>query len=108
MCATHYNYELTDVDQGIFENALESYSADRVKQAFNACLKECEFMPRLADVCKRMPEEHPDARYDMSGLQAKVERAGHPFERWTEPMGGATIHYAGDRLGFKVVEKIVR
>ena len=107
-CATHYNYTLTDVDVQICQRALAQYSVSRVRQAFDLCLRECEFMPRLADICKRLPEESPNANYDYVGLAEKVARAGHPFERWTEPMGGATIHYAGDRLGFKVVERITR
>ena len=107
-CATHLRHDLTDTDIHVCQNGLKGYSIERVNKAFDLCLRECEFMPRLADICKRLPEESPNANYDYVGLAEKVARAGHPFERWTEPMGGATIHYAGDRLGFKVVERITR
>jgi hypothetical protein len=47
-----------DEDQiKIFVHALRSNTIYQIDQAFERCLNECQFMPRLADVHQRMPEQ---------------------------------------------------
>ena len=41
----------------MFTHALRNNTTYQVEIGFERCLNECEFMPRLADLHKRMPEE---------------------------------------------------
>lgn len=53
----HFGTELSEDQLEIFYTALKSSSAYQLNEAFNRCLNECEFMPKLAQVHDRMPEQ---------------------------------------------------
>src|SRR5256885_15483769 len=55
--ATHFGAELGEEQISIFTHALRNNTAYQIDEAFDRCLNECEFMPKLADVHKRMPEQ---------------------------------------------------
>lgn len=53
----HFGVELTEDQVEIFAHALKDSTVHQVDEAFERCLNECEFMPRLAQVHSRMPEQ---------------------------------------------------
>lgn len=53
----HFNVELSDDQIEIFAHALRNNTRYQIDEAFNRCLNECQFMPKLADVHARMPEQ---------------------------------------------------
>jgi hypothetical protein len=59
--ATHFNVELDEDQIKIFTNALKSNSRYQIEAAFERCLNECEFMPKLAQVHDKMPEQRQDS-----------------------------------------------
>lgn len=54
---THFNQPQDEEQIKIFLHALRNCTAYQVDHAFERCMNECEFMPKLADVHKRMPEQ---------------------------------------------------
>jgi len=69
--AAHFNVQLDDDQINIFVHALRNSTVYQVEHAFERCLNECEFMPKLSDVHKRMsdqryPAENP-AAYVLNG-----------------------------------------
>lgn len=52
----HYKADLSKEEVKIYIDALRGYDAKRLDEAFYRCRNECEYMPRIADVVKRMPE----------------------------------------------------
>lgn len=55
--STHFNAPQDEEQIGIFLHALEHCSIYQVDEAFKRCLNECEFMPKLAQVHAKMPEQ---------------------------------------------------
>ena len=53
----HFGVELTEEQVEIFAHALKDCTAYQVNEAFDRCLNECDFMPKLAQVHARMPEQ---------------------------------------------------
>lgn len=62
--AKHFNYEASEDQIDIFVKALAKNRPGQINAAFEACLNECEFFPRLADVHKRMPEFEPGQKWE--------------------------------------------
>lgn len=93
-CALHFRIELTDADLEIFKHALRNTDALRIEAAFDRCLNECEFMPKLADVWAKMPEAEPS----QEGIEFGVDA-----QEWTEQYEGRTIRYKGDPKGTRVI-----
>jgi hypothetical protein len=52
----HFNAELSEDQLEIFTHALRNNTRYQIDEAFDRCLNECQFMPKLADVHQRMPE----------------------------------------------------
>ena len=71
--AKHFNYEASEDQIDIFVKALAKNRPGQISAAFEACLNECEFFPRLADVHKRMPEFDPAEKWEFSALQPATE-----------------------------------
>jgi hypothetical protein len=108
-CASYFKHDLAEIDIEVAQRGLAGRSLSCVNVAFNACLKECEFMPRLADICRLMPEEPPTAgEVAVQRLEETLTRNGKVPERWTETLDGLTYHYFGDPKGYKVVERMTR
>ena len=108
-CASYFKHDLAEIDIEVAQRGLAGRSLSCVNVAFNACLKECEFMPRLADICRLMPEEPPTAgEVAVQRLEETLTRNGKVPERWTETLDGLTYHYFGDPKGYQVVERMTR
>jgi len=58
--AAHFNVELGEEQVDIFTSALRENTRYQIDEAFNRCLNECQFMPKLSDVHQKMPEEKQD------------------------------------------------
>lgn len=57
----------------------------RIATAFERCIKECEFMPKLRDVFDKMPEAEPTR---------PVPDYGKVLREWTMPCGSNSVaHY---------------
>ena len=55
--AAYYDRQISDEDYEIYIRGLSPISDERLAVAFERCLKECEFMPKLAEICRRLPDE---------------------------------------------------
>lgn len=55
--STHFKSPQDEGEIKIFLHALQNCTTYQVEQAFERCLNECTFMPKLAEVHKRMPEQ---------------------------------------------------
>src|SRR5260221_11385858 len=55
--AAHFKSPQDDGQIKIFVDALQNCTVYQIDTAFERCLNECEFMPKLVDVHKRMPEQ---------------------------------------------------
>jgi len=55
--AAHFNQPQDDDQLEIFIHALRNNSLYQIRTAFDRCLNECEFMPRLAQVHAKMPAD---------------------------------------------------
>lgn len=55
--AAHFNVAMDDDQVKIFTHALRNNTTYQADIAFDRCLNECEFMPKLHDVHERMPEQ---------------------------------------------------
>src|SRR5690349_2641525 len=55
--ATHFSADLNEDQIEIFIEGLVKDSDYQIGAAFERCLNECEFMPKLRDVHSKMPEE---------------------------------------------------
>jgi len=53
----HFGTELSEDQLEIFVKALGKSSNYQLSTAFDRCLNECQYMPRLKDVHERMPEQ---------------------------------------------------
>lgn len=53
----HFKTELSEDEINIFVKALRNATSYQLDTAFDACLNTCLFMPKLAEVHKRMPEQ---------------------------------------------------
>lgn len=90
-CALHFRVELTDADLAIFKHALRDVELWRIEKAFERCLNECQFMPKLVDVWAKMPE--PERPLEGSVLERL------PASEWTE----CGYRFRGDPKGYRVV-----
>jgi hypothetical protein len=98
-CGQHFRVELTEADFEIFADALRGVELWRIRKAFERCLNECEFMPKLADVWSKMPEAEPEPKYEIPGMSEAAQE-------WTEEYEGRTIHYKGDPKGMRIVTQV--
>lgn len=90
-CAQHFRAEVNEADFEIFIYALRDEELWRIEKAFERCLNECQFMPKLADVWKFMLEKEPEPQKEIL-----EEFAG---QEWTED----GYRYRGDPKGYRVV-----
>jgi len=62
--AKHFNAELDDDQFAIYTKALAQQSPYQIAEGFDRCLRECSFMPKLAEFFHRMPEQtYPPGTY---------------------------------------------
>lgn len=93
--AAHFNTQLDDDQINIFVHALRNSTVYQVEHAFERCLNECEFMPKLSDVHKRMsdqryPAENP-AAYVLNG--PPIQDLVRPFAEEAAPrLFGKPLH----------------
>ena len=91
-CALHFQVSLTDADYEIYINGLSDIEdASKVVAAIDWCLKNCEFMPRLANIRSAVRSEpiEPLTNTPTEGVpHCAIVRD------WVEPMTStANIHY---------------
>lgn len=98
LCAQHFRVEVNEADIAIYVHALRGTEPDRLDTAFQRCLKECEFMPKLVDVCNRLPEAQEPQK-----LRASIEDFVKEPQTWTEEYGGCSVSYTGDPKGVRFV-----
>lgn len=55
--AQHFKSPQDEGQIKIFVDALQSKTVYQIQTAFDRCLNECEFMPKLVNVRERMPEQ---------------------------------------------------
>lgn len=55
--AQHFKSPQDEGQIKIFVDALQSKTVYQIETAFDRCLNECEFMPKLVNVRERMPEQ---------------------------------------------------
>jgi len=55
--AKHFGVELDEDQVKIFVHALRNNTTYQVDIAFDRCLNECQFMPKLREVHERIPEQ---------------------------------------------------
>jgi len=55
--STHFNSPQDEEQIEIFLNALSKYSVYQIETACDRVMKECEFMPRIATISMRIPQE---------------------------------------------------
>lgn len=55
--STHFNAPQEEDQINIFVHALRDCTPYQIEESFDRCLNECQFMPKLADVHQRMPEQ---------------------------------------------------
>jgi len=103
LCATHFRVDLNDAEIAIYQHALRGIEPGRLDTAFQRCLRECEFMPKLVDVCNRLPEAQEPPQHT-----APIEEFVKDAETWTEETATFRLTYRGDPKGYKQVIKMER
>lgn len=103
-CGLHFRGKddpLTDIDFKIFLDGLRDFpDAKRVEAAFDSCLRELQFMPRLHDVRERIPDAHVENR---APDLLKVVR------EWDVNFGAASrLHYTEYDGGYRQVKVMPR
>lgn len=84
-CSLHFRTELDDAQIEIYLGGLRDCESWRTAKAFERCMKECEFMPKLRDLFDKMPE---------AGQQRKPFDFGKILKEWWLPYGPDTVqHY---------------
>lgn len=64
--ATHFHQEQTVEQYEIFLEQLVGFSDWQIDQALGRCLNECTFLPRLAEIRQRIPEQRePRTNHDI-------------------------------------------
>jgi hypothetical protein len=79
--AAHFNQELGEEQIEIFLDALVSSSDYQIETAFERCLHESEFMPKLAEVHQKMPE-----RREPSTANGRFVATGAPITDLVRPI----------------------
>src|ERR1039458_3437269 len=73
----HYRAGLSAQEKLSYVAALREYNAKRLDESFSIAMKECEFLPRAADIVKRLPVERPRAYEDGLHFGWDIERDSH-------------------------------
>lgn len=100
----HFGTELTEDQIGIFLHALRDNSPRQINTAFGRCLNECSFMPKLAELHQRMPDEQQNTEYVSKKvgemMQAYRDREGDKCTTWeTEDRPGSFYQWFGNPQG---------
>jgi hypothetical protein len=84
-CSLHFRTEIDDGQMEIYLGGLRDCDSWRIARAFERCIKECEFMPKLRDLFDKMPEaERKENPLDY----------GRILKEWRTPLGQGTVaHY---------------
>ena len=103
LCGQHFRQEVNELDFQIFFDSLNARCAspERTEEAFKACLNECLFMPKLAELWERMPyqyegppcEYRPELEEKSSYVSEKVEPYSntHNLRTFTRTDGSSTV-----------------
>jgi hypothetical protein len=89
----HYQANLSREEKLSYVNSLREYDAKRLDESFSVCMHECDFLPRAADVVKRLPTKRIPAVQDNPSTFV-------PVNDWYEPYTkGAKLHIWDDDYG---------
>ena len=107
----HFGVELDEGQLEIFLHALRANSKHQINTAFGRCLNECNFMPKLAELHQRMPDEAFGTEYvsRKTGemMQAYRDREGDKCTTWkTEERPGVYYEWFGNPAGHFFLVKI--
>lgn len=76
LLGVYYDKKLTDVEREVYLFDLREYSAAQLDDAFLLCRRELAFMPKVADVIKRIaPEKHyyaPEPQYQSDKTDKEI------------------------------------
>lgn len=79
--SAHFNFDLTEEQIEIFMEGLVKDSDYQIETAFERCLNECTFMPKLREVHEKMPE-----RREASTTTGAYVRTGPPIADLNRPI----------------------
>ena len=92
----HYRAGLSAQEKLSYVAALREYNAKRLDESFSIAMKECEFLPRAADIVKRLPVERPRA-YEDGGFVSVKEYAEGGMRIWEDSAGHRRARIIGAR-----------
>jgi hypothetical protein len=97
LLSVYYKADLTETEIEIYIHGLKRYPAEVLDEAFKRCRDECKFMPKIADIAERLPEERKPY-YD------PPEVVFIPVKDWYEPYSKtAKLHVWENAEGYKRV-----
>jgi len=89
-------------EKKIYISALRKFSVERLDPAFQRCMHECQFMPKIAEIESRMPEEYHGTAPTNIGADFV------PVKDWYEPhLETHNLRVWIDRYGRKKVQQVV-
>ncbi len=98
----HYKADLSEAEQKIYIEGLRCYSPDRLDAAFYRCRQECEHMPRISDIVKRLPEDYQGT------APADIGADFVPVKDWYEAHTKTHhLHIWMDQYGRKKVQQVL-
>jgi len=107
--ALHFGATLEDEQLKIFLHALKDNTTYQIEIAFDRCLNECSFMPKLAEVHERMPVEKWPRR-DVGFVQQRpildvvrdvVYEIRPDYDSMTDPKEIAELFARANRLRYE-------
>jgi hypothetical protein len=108
----HFNSPQDEEQIGIFTRALERNTFRQIDAAFERCLNECMFMPKLADVHQRMPAREMSEDIVSQKTQEMIENmkqiVPNPQTWETEERRGVFYTWFGSRTGPRFLLKARR
>lgn len=95
----HFNRKerLEPAEKKIYINALRKYKPSDIEEGMHRAMKECTWMPKIADIIRLMPESHPPSRE----VTEKFESASSHVQYYSETHN---LRYLVDKQGFKQVK----
>lgn len=97
----HYNRRelFSPEEKKIYIEGLREYPHDRLESAFHRAMHECEFMPKVADIVKRLPDVEPKSYHESGDFV--------PIKDWYEPYTSTSkLHIWQDIHGNKRVAPV--
>ena len=93
LIAAHFRVELSEPEVQIFCDSLAREDPERLEKAFQRCLHECEYFPKLKDIHERMPYRAVAVKTDSvpSGQHYEPIDDDHHLHVWITADGGRYV-----------------